>query len=247
MASSLSVQQLVALVRTRTGELNSPTFDDTTELKPWLRQSMAQLYEILVSRWQDWYVVVRPLSLIANQESYSLPNDFREMTAVYLLYNQNVNRPPYREKLRNCTDEEWGAFNSGNFGMYSYTFPMWYQIKRQQIYFTPGPQQDMPNVIEFHYTPAFSGPLLDYTPIDPILPAGWDEWVVLDTIQKMRGKMNLDIEDLMKAKSEQQARLIAAASIRGGDAPRMTDVMSSGRRPSWAYGLPSGPAYWSAP
>jgi hypothetical protein len=242
-----SVQTLVQLVRTRTGNLNSATFDDTTELRPWIRQSMAQLYEILCSRYLDFYTVTRPMSLNRGQTSYSLPSDFRLLGAVYMIYANTGNpvSPPFKRKLEPATPGEAGqyAYFNGSINLW----PCKYELLRQQICFYPAPSSDMTNVVEFRYTPTFNPPLLDYTPVDRTLPYGWDEWVVLDVIQKMRGKMNMDVEDLLKQKSEVISRIIAAASVRTDDAPQMTDIWDSRYNyNSWLMGVPVGPAYWTS-
>ena len=231
MANSQSITTLGVLAVARADMTNAPTFDFNAEIKPWVRQSCAQLYESLVSRWLDYYVVARPLSLLANQQSYSLPEDFRAMQEVYLLQNGGATRVQLRVME--------SALDTGRGGMS-------YKIMRSQLYLGMDVDADYPNAIEFYYTPQWQGPLTDYSTIDSVLPNGWEEWVVLDVMQKMFSKMRLPIDQVMTAKGEQAARFEAAASIRDGEAPMMVDVHNNGRYGAFG-GRPSGPAVWTVP
>ncbi len=239
MANSQTINSLVALVRTRTDQVNSTTFDDETDLKPWIRASLAQLYELLTSRWLDYYTISRPISLLANQQSYSLPPDFRAMCDVYLLYNAGK----YRERLQVFPPNQLGRYSNENLWR---RWPMFYRIQRNQIFFTPPPDRDLANAIEIMYVPQYKAPLLDFSTIDDILPNGWDEWVVLDVMEKMNIKLRLDLTPVQQAKAQMAQRLLAASSVRDGEAPQMMDSYIYPRW-TWLNGIPSGPFQWVAP
>lgn len=238
MANSQSVVTLVSLIRARSDQTNSTTFDDATELRPWVKQSLLQLNEILIQQWRDYYLVRKPLSLLAGQEMYSLPPDFRAMQDVFLLYNYGRSRVRLRLFAPNRASRSKYVIQSAA--------PVAYRILRNQIWFTPIPQRDVANAIELHYTPFFHPPLLDYSPIDDVLPNGWDEWVVLDVMEKMNNKLRLDPTQTQRAKQEMLSRLLAGAHNRDGEPPVMLDV--SGRKDSIVFmGTPSGPATWVGP
>jgi hypothetical protein len=237
MANSQSITTLGVLAVARADQTNSPAFDFTNEIKPWVRQSCAQLYEVMVSRWVDYYVVARPLSLLAGQQSYSLPVDFRAMQEVYALQNLGKIRVPLR-----VMDSAQSMGRGG----------MTYKIYRGQIYFGMSIEADYPNAIEFYYTPQWQGPLTDYSTIDSVLPNGWEEWVVLDVMQKMHTKMRLPIDAIEMAKQEQAHRLEVASSVRDGEAPMMQDTyFNADNRPyydTFDYGFSfSGPVVWTVP
>ena len=241
MANSQSINTLVTTIRQRSNQVNSVTFDDTTELKPWIKQSLAQLYEILVSRWNNFYTVPRVLSLLQGQDAYSLPSDFRAMVNVYLLFNNGQ----YRQQLQLCTEEEYGKYGPQTVGTYGY-WPFAYFIQRSTLFLTPAPQQDYYNAIEFQYVPQYSAPLLDYSPIDDVLPNGYEEWVVLDVLLKMNGKTRLlNGDDIARQKMDQEKRLVAAAAVRDGQAPIMKDIYLADQGSTWRYGTPSGPQTWA--
>lgn len=235
-----TVAGLVALVRARTDQTNSTAFSDATEITPWVRQSLAQLYEILTSRWLNWYVVRRPITLVNSQEFYTLPPDFRALNDIYLLYSQGL----YREKLRMIPANEIGSYTNQ-----SNAWGRWdlrYCLQGNRLYITPignVTSTTGQNCLEMWYVPQFTAPVLDYTTISPVLPNGWEEWVVLDVMEKMNVKLRLDLTAVNAMKQEQIARLVSAASVRDGEAPQMVDACV-GERGLWTNANVSGPAIW---
>lgn len=230
MANTATICSLVTQVRSRADQLLSSTFDDETEVKPWIRDSLAQLYEQLVSEWQDWAVSVCPLSIVANQDTYSLPPDFRAMQAVYALYNFGATRVPLKR------------FNtSGNYDPYG---ELRYRVENAFLRLQNPPCLSYANCLELHYTPVYQPPLLDYSSIDVNLPRGWEEWVVLDVIEKMRLCMRLDCDYIIAQKKDIEARIMRAAFRRDQSVSYVTDVFRQPRLHGFRSQL-SGPPFWS--
>lgn len=243
MANSASINSLVLRIRQRADQINSTTYDDFTELKPWVRASLAQLYEILCSRWKDYYTIVRPLSLIANESAYSLPSDFRELDSVWLMYNAGQSRCQLNQFEADDMDSLQAPPNFYGYGMQLFR----YRIMRNRLWILPAVRIDTKNAIELFYVPQYSAPLLDYTSLDDVLPNGWEAWVVLDVLAKMAVKSRLiDLESVQAQQATVERRLLAAASIRSGLAPVMRDATKMHAM----FGItstPQGAPYWSAP
>lgn len=246
MANVANINALVLKVRQRADQINSTTYNDATELKPWLKDSLAQLYEVLCSRWQDYYTIVRPLSLVAGQSTYSLPADLRALDSVWMMHNQGKSRVEMQQFEPDEMDRmqgPWSAGLCGNVRAYKY------RLMRNRLWILPTPTLDAKNALELFYTPQYQPPLLDYTSIDDVLPNGWEEWVILDMLSKMAVKTRLiDLSSVETLRAATERRLLAAASIRSGVAP----VMRDGTRRKIFYGgagntTPQGAAYWSAP
>lgn len=252
MANSSTVNTLLTTTRQRFDHVNSQTFDDTTELKPWIRDSLKQLYEIVVQRWQDWYTVPAVMTLKQFQESYPLPANFRYMAQVYMLYTNNTTSngtptaPYYREPLLPFTMKEYGRFTSQS--LYIRQWPLLYRIMNSKLYLTPAPSQDLINAIEYWYVPTWQPPIDDDAPIDQELPNGFEEWVVLDTMIKMATKLreNDRISAMQQQKAEILDRVKSGGSVRTGDAPMMTDIYNYPRW-TWLNATPGGPANWNPP
>lgn len=234
-----TIYELVTQVRQRADQLNSDTFDDATELIPAVHASLRQLYEIMVGTWQNWYTVSRPLSLIQGQQAYSLPSDLRALNDAFLFYNNGQGRLG----LQKFEAWELGRWSNTYTGQY----PLAYCVMRGLIHFAPTPQVNAPNAIELSYVPQYKAPLLNYTPMDDVLPAGFEEWAVCDVLQKMSTKTRLlNMEDIVAAKKEAFDRLQKGAYQRGGNAQQMRDAYIDDAlcAPGGAIG---GPAYWAVP
>ena len=239
MPTETTINLLVRRVRQRADQINSMTFDDATELKPWIKQSLAQLYEIMVSRYNDYYVTVRPLSLMASTDVYTLPSDFRCLHDVWMLGSGGVSR----SRLQQFNAEEYAQASQ----MWNCAGPRRYRVMRNLLFLDPAPMADATNALEIWYTPMYRAPMLDYTPLDDVLPLGWEEWAVLDVLMKMAVKTRLlNSGDISASKKDVEARLISSAAIRTSDAPRMRDMFSTYQTP-WLTGTPQGPAYWTIP
>lgn len=240
MPNSMTVNTLTALVRQRSDQINSTSYDDESELKPWIRGSLAQLYALLCRRAVDYYTTCRPISLTAGQEAYSLPSDFQALQDVFMLFNGGQQR----RQLRSYSVDLHGALNQP----LNYSSPQYqYRIMRNLLFIQPVPLRDVQNALEIYYTPQYRAPLLDYTPCDDVMPNGFEEWVVLDVLQKMSVKTRLqNMDDITKTKAMIQQQIMATAQIRDSFAPVMRDGMRS-RSTYQQSAIASGPLYWAIP
>lgn len=238
MPNDATLNQLVTRVRTRGDVVGSSSFDDVTELKPWLKGSLSQFHEMLIQRWNDYYAQTAVFSLIAGQGSYSLPSDFRCLQECFLNVGASA-----RQRLR--------SFNTEEFGQYGATPPglgLQYRIVRNAIAFSPTPAANAYNAITLLYTPAYRASLLDYSPVDDVFPNGWEEWVVLDVLQKMNVKVRLlNMDDILKSKAMVEDRVLRGAVHRDSDAPRMRNRYRMGTPAFYSNTGVGGPLYWSRP
>lgn len=241
--NSASVLTIVAEARRRFDQRNSTTFNDSIELIPWTRDSLKQIYEIVTQAWRDWYTVRRPMSLSGGVERYSLPSDVRALVGVYMVYNNGVTGQPgaYKELLHEMPRSDWGRYGTSNIWR---RWPMLYRMQNKDLYFTPVPSIDYVNAIELQYVPQWRGPLLDWTPIDDVLPNGWEEWVVLDVAIKMAVKLKMDTDAFLQQKMEIQKRIVQGAASRTAEPPKKRDIYSYSRY-TWYNGTPGGPATWA--
>jgi hypothetical protein len=239
MANSSSVNTLVTEIRQRVDRVNATNLNDAAELKPWVKQSAARLYEIMVSRWKDWYTISSVMSLTNGVSSYPLPADFRAMGEVYMFYQAgNVRRP-----LSPFTKRQRGQYNNPLYLALN-QWPLRYQLQREKIIFDPAPTANYTNVIELNYIPQYSSPVSDDVPLDPVLPNGWEEWIVLDVCIKIAQKFRL--QDMAQAftaeRKEIEKNIVAGAAVRDAEAPMMTNRYDGN---GFVFGAPSGPAVYN--
>lgn len=234
MANKATIGSLVVQVRSRADQLLSPTFDDDAEVKVWVRDSLAQLYEQLVSQWQDWGIQIVPMSLIANQTVYALPPDFRAAQALYALYSNGTVRFPL--KRYNTAEPSFAP----NYSPFTST-PISYRVENNVLRIQNPPSVTIPNCLELHYTATYQGPLLDFTSIDLNLPRGWEEWIILDVMQKMRLRMRLDADYIIAQKRDVESRIMRAAFRRD---QTVSDVTDAYKTYTFFPQQLSGPTYW---
>lgn len=232
MSNSATLTSLTAIVRAKLNMTNMLTITDT-DIQTFLQDSLSTLYELLVSTWQDWYVINTQLSLIANQEGYTLPTNFRAEAAVYLIFQPGTTSVQ-RQQLRPFQMNQFANTSPGFL-----TQPQWpimYRIMNNMIYFTPVPAQAYTNAVDLWYTPQWTPPATVTSPIDANLPQGWERWVVLDTCVAVAAARRLPDYYQMYAgeRKEVQAVVLRGATRRDETPQVMTDAYMTGT--GWGFG-----------
>lgn len=216
--NSQSVNSLVLAARRLTNQVNVPTFTDD-EIREYVHASCAQMYEITVAAYNDYYTERYYIDLIANKEAYDLPSDFRSLNAVY----STQTGPGTRWMLKPYTATEYARY-SINF--VNPQWPFMYRLRRNKLFLLPVPAVNRLQGLEVWYTPQYQRPLSNDQPFDSVLPNGFEEWVVYDVAIKMATKMRL--EDLggmlIDERAKIEKRVIGGLAIRSSDPPRMVDL-----------------------
>lgn len=218
MATSTTVNFLVTEVLYRSGFTNSATFTNA-EIKDYVYGSLNQLYELICQSWNEFYTDRYYLDLVAGQEAYPLPTDFRALDYIYNIQSG----PGTRYKLRPYSENEYARFSI------NYVVPAWplfYRIRKNMLYLLPLPGVTKAQALEVWYTPQFSKPVTDDAPVDPVFPNGFEEWVVLDVCIKMFTKLALPEQRAMFMQDKQivERRIIDATAVRNSDPVVMTDA-----------------------
>jgi hypothetical protein len=78
MARSVTFAQMVTAVQSRGSYENSADITSTL-IKEFLNEALAETWDILVGKWQDYYVTRSNLSVSANQDGITLPTDFYKL------------------------------------------------------------------------------------------------------------------------------------------------------------------------
>lgn len=233
--NSQSINSLVLSARRYANQVNTATFTDD-ELRDYVYASAAQLYEITVAAYNDYYTERYYLDLVARQESYELPNDFRSLNAVYSLQTG----PGTRWMLKPYTATEYARY-SINF--VNPQWPFMYRLRSNRLFLLPVPAVNRVRGLEVWYTPQFKRPAGgDDVSFDPVLPNGFEEWIALDVAIKMATKMRLpDLQGmLMDLKKPVEKRVIGGLAIRSSDPPRMIDIADNNFWFPWNGGTSGG-------
>lgn len=220
-----TLASLTATVRSRMNLTNVNQITDL-EVQNMLIDSCSTFYEMLVSRWRDYYSRRYKFSLAPNQDAYDLPEDFRADVAVYLTFGAAPNQQ--RVQMRPFTTDEYSSFNYSNLA--SPQYPIMYAVWGDQIVFTPTPSVAYPNAIEWLYVPQFKPPASPTVPLSRTWPNGWERWVVFDTCVSvaLRTQQAQYYAMFTKERELMEAKVMAAAAIRSESPQHMIDVYSSG-------------------
>lgn len=103
MARPVTVENLIRRIRKR-ADMESSAFFTDADILDLINEAYPELYDILTQAYQNYYAQTYTLNLVANQSTYSLPDDFYKL--IGLDYNNAGSFEtlfPYNELERNST------------------------------------------------------------------------------------------------------------------------------------------------
>lgn len=214
---SVTVDQLRTLARQRADMANS-NFVSPTEWISYINYSYAELYDILVSKFEDYYDTELVFS-VATGNSFPLPVDFYKMRGV----DRAVSGTEYYT-IRPFTFEDRN--NRRRAALYRGLYPtIRYRILGQNLIFTP--DDAATGQYRMFYIPRAATLTAGTDTVDGI--NGWEEYIVVDAAIKALTKEESDTNVLMMQKQGLLKRIEDMAQNRdAGECEKVTDVTTSG-------------------
>jgi len=226
LPGTMSLLQLRTTAQQRADRVNS-AFVTTSEWNSYINQSLFELYDILVTAYEDYYAAP-PLMLLTNgSNTYALPSDFYKLLGVDLGLNANSNA--------------WVTLKKFNFiSRNRYVFPqlqanylgisgLEYRIVGSNLTFIPTPSGNQ--YLRVWYIPRMPELLQDTDIADGV--NGWLEYVITDAAIKALQKEESDCSLLMAQKQALLKRVEESAVNRDAGLP---DTISDTRTRSDRYG-----------
>lgn len=219
--NTTTLQNLVDRVRQR-ADMEGSTFVSDTEVIGYINVAMAEIHDILVDRYEDYYVSSEPFTLPADNPG-TLPNTFYKALGV----DFDTGGTTYR--LRRFSFQERNVYNSPAMVAGRVTNTL-YAIQGAEIKFIPSPT--VSGTATLWYVPeaqqfATSGSgFMDVTVVTkaPAVAFGYEEYVVVDAAIKCLQKEESDVQMLMVQKQQLKERIENAASNRDqGEPTAITD------------------------
>lgn len=208
MARTSTLSQLIAEVRNR-GEFLIEYFSDE-ELAGYINESIAELYDLIVSVCQDYYLSSASISVVAGTQAYSLPSDFYKLLGLDYV-RSNSERVTLRRYM-------WAERNDRAAMSLSAPEGTRYRVMGSSLYLEPSPS--WAGTLTLWYIPAPARLTIGTDTFDGI--SGWQEYVVLDACIKCAAKEESDTQVYMQQKSVLTQRVITMASDRdAGEADRV--------------------------
>lgn len=217
MSRTARLDDLRNQVRQRADIENHTARFPNSELTSYLNQSWAELYELIISAGDEYYLSSNTITTSAGVDTYSLPADFYKLAGVDI----DVGGPQpipirkfvFRERNRYLYNDGW-----------SYGRPVSYRLWGSNIRFTPRPSANY-SVIVWYY-PTQTDMSSDSDTIDGV--QGWEEFVVLDAAVKCLAKDSRDASALVAQRETVRQRVLGNMQTRDTSEPdRATDVYAT--------------------
>ena len=219
--NTTTLQNLVDRVRQR-ADMEGSTFVTDVEVIGYINVAMSEVHDILVSRYEDYYVSSEPYTLPASNPG-TLPATFYKALGV----DFDSGGTTYR--LRRFSFQERNKLNSPSMvaGRIADTL---YAIQGAEIKFIPAPT--VSGTATLWYVPeaqqfdSSGSGFMSVTIVTkaPAVAFGYEEYVVVDAAIKCLQKEESDVQILLVQKQQLKERIENAASNRDqGEPARITD------------------------
>tara|TARA_R110002051_G_scaffold66927_1_gene121257 strand:- start:4245 stop:4940 length:696 start_codon:yes stop_codon:yes gene_type:complete len=226
MATDLST--LRSRARTRADAVGNSFFSDS-EIDRYINVGLGELHDILVQKFEDYYVTVKEFSLISGQTTYS----FDELGIRNFYKSLGVDATDSGETIRVRRfsfaerDRYAATAITGRGGYTDYQ----YQIRGDGIEFIPEPNTT--STIKLWYVPAFSDLEEDDDEINSFIVSNWEEYAVITAVYKMKEKEELSTTVIERELEAIRVRIEEAAANRdAGESEGVSDEMT-GTRSGW--------------
>jgi hypothetical protein len=242
LTGQMSLGQVRLLAQQRADRVNS-NFVTKEEWNSYINQSYAELYDLLVTLYEDYYVAA-PLTFITDGSTnqYTLPNgsNFNGAPAFYKLLGADCGL--------GANGNAWVTLHKFDFiSRNRYVFPnvtstflgvfnLRYRVVGNTLFFIPTPSANQ--YIRLWYIPRANTLLKDSDMLESV--SGWIEYVIVDAAIKCLQKEESDVSVLLAQKQMLIDRIQSSAMNRDAGQPdTISDIRSFGER--WGgYGSPNG-------
>lgn len=226
MATSLSTLRTRA--RTRADAVGNNFFSDS-EIDDYLNVGLGELHDILVLKFEDYYVSSKEFSLVSGQTNYTFTaiacTDFYKCLGVDATDSGETIR--VRKFSFPERDRYVATAITGRGGYTDYQ----YQIRGDSIEFIPEPNSA--STIKLWYIPSFSKLVNNTDEINSSIMSNWEEFAVVTAVYKMKEKEELSTTVIERELEAIRARIDQAAANRdAGESEGISDELT-GTRSGW--------------
>ncbi len=221
----MSLGQIRLLAQQRADRVNS-NFVTLPEWNTYINQSILELYDLLVTQYEDYYLAAPfQFQTAGSQAQYDLPADFYKLSGIDLGLTQGNNAKITVKKF-DFIERNRFVFPNVTAG-YLGVFNLRYRVMGDKLFFIPTPSAGQ--FITVWYVPRLPWLLADTDLLDGV--SGWTEYVVIDAAIKALKKEESDTTELTNEKMAMIKRIEDSAMNRDIGQP---DTISPTRRMSGA-------------
>lgn len=183
----LSLGQIRYMAQQRADMVNSG-FITTAEWNSYITQSYFELYDLLITTYEDYYLAAPSIFYTTNNTgSYPLPTDFYKLMGVDLGLNVSGNAWITLHRF-NFIERNRYIYPSTT-ATYAGVYNLQYKVVGDNLMFIPVPQSNQ--IVRLWYIPKLSQPLQDTDILKGV--SGWLEYVIVDAAIKAMQKEESDV------------------------------------------------------
>jgi len=223
--NALTLANLITTVRRRADMVGSAFVSDS-EIVDYINVAMAEIHDILVTKFEDYYV---------SSQQYTLPGSGSGLTAglfalpatFYKALGVDFDAGGITYRLKPYSFQERAAYNSPAVvsSMVSNTM---YHIQGESIKFIPAPAVSGTATLWYVPEPVYFSAGSTGATIESVaaqVAKGYEEYVIIDAAIKCLQKEESDVQVLLVQKQQQLERIQQAAGKRdAGESSAITDV-----------------------
>jgi len=223
--NTATLANLITGVRRRADMVGS-TFVSDAEIVDYINVAMAEIHDILITKYEDYYV---------SSQQYTLPGSGSGLTAglfalpatFYKALGVDLDAGGINYRLRPYHFQERAAYNSPGVAasMVSNTL---YHIQGESIKFIPAPTVSGTATLWYAPEPVYFSAGSTSATIESVaaqVAKGYEEYVIIDGAIKCLQKEESDVQVLLVQKQQQLQRIEQAAGKRdAGESYAITDV-----------------------
>lgn len=238
LSGQMSLYEMRLRAQQRADRVNS-NFVSKSEWNFFINQAYYELYDLLITTYEDYYIAPRLTITTDGSQSYDLPNGANNSAApaLYKLYGVDLGLDSSTNAWVTLKKFDFISRNRFVFPQLTTSllgvFNLQYRVMGSKIYFIPQPVSSQP--IGLWYFPRLTTLLADTDVIDGI--SGWTEYPIVRAAKYALDKEESDTTKLDAELMFLKQRIEETAMNRDAGQP---DSISDVRRNSERWGSPSG-------
>lgn len=215
MANTATLAQLRTRCRER-ADMENSTFISSTELLSYINASYAELYDILVGKFEDYYVTTSTHTIASGANTITLPTDFYKLRGLDYKIDANnwITVGKFNFAHRNVINRSVARARVG-------IREVQYRLIGQDLVIEP--EDNASGDYKLWYTPVYTPLSAESDTVDGV--NGWEEYIVIDVAIKMLAKEESSTTHLEKEKDSMMKRIEVMSQNRDYDQPEsITDT-----------------------
>jgi hypothetical protein len=207
---TITLAELRTAVKQRADMVNSSFISDS-EMNSYINNSGAELYDLIVSRFEDYYIDSFTFTITSPDDGYTLPSQFYKLRGLdFQISGDWVTIHKFTFEERNRGNRQ---INRAMLGLTNIK----YRIVGQRIKIIPADQA--PGTYQCWFIPAWTNMIVDSDTASNL--EDWHEYIIVDAAIKCLQKEESDVSILMAQKANLTARIDSMAANRDAGSPEV--------------------------